>query len=72
MLSPVFGVLLAFVTALLRAHALLHLANLVLRGAMAAEHINEEEIRATVCVRDWATRYASGIYFRHTSRREGQ
>jgi hypothetical protein len=35
---------------------------------MAAERINEEEIRAAVRARDWATRYASGIYFRPTLR----
>jgi hypothetical protein len=52
MLPPVFGVLLAFVTALLRSHASLHLENLVLRGAMAAERLNAEELRATVRTRD--------------------
>lgn len=72
MLPPVFSALLAFVTSLLRSHASVHLENLVLWSAMAAERINEEEIRATARARDWATRYASGIYFRYTPRREGQ
>jgi hypothetical protein len=60
MLPPVFSALLAIVTSLLRSHASLHLENLVLRGTMAAERINEEEIRATVRARDWATRQSHG------------
>ena len=52
MLPPVFGALLAFVTSLFRAHASLRPENLVLRGAMAAERINVEEIRATGRARD--------------------
>jgi hypothetical protein len=52
MLPPGFGVLLAFVTALLRSHVSLHLENLVLRGAMAAERSNTEEICATVRAMD--------------------
>jgi hypothetical protein len=52
MLPAVFSALLAFVTSLFRSHASLRPENLVLRGAMAAERISEEEIRAAVRARD--------------------
>jgi hypothetical protein len=60
MLPPVFGALLTFVTSLFRAHASLRPENLVLRGAMAAERINVEEIRATGRARDCDTRQSHG------------
>src|SRR5262245_26713832 len=48
MLPSIFSAMLAFVTALLRSHASLRLENLVLRGAVSAERISDEEIRISV------------------------